>query len=270
MNSFTVELVSNASFDCYPNNTLSSFTNCLPEQINLEGEWEVSITELAYPSLYQNITDGKFFSLDAATPDTKPSDYYRTDERLYPSISDIVNEMNKKIQERENYEKTPIKLKVNRITQRISLSLPNENSLLVIFSTDLCHVFGWEEAVYGVGVFMSGAGPLFPKFPYDIVRIHTLMIYSDIVEYNIVGDTKAALLRCIPFISEIENGDIISTGQIFHYQKFPNLQFKKNLKNSFHSIELELRDSYGDKVPSNSVGVTRAVLMFRRTSDNHF
>ena len=25
MNSFTVELVSNASFDCYPNNTLSFF-----------------------------------------------------------------------------------------------------------------------------------------------------------------------------------------------------------------------------------------------------
>ena len=111
--------------------------------------------------------------------------------------------MNKKIQEREKYVKTPIKLKVNRITQRISLSLPNENSLLVIFSTDLCHVFGCEEAVYGMGVFMSGAGPHFPKFPYDIVRIHTLMICSDIVEYNIVGDTKAALLRCIPFISKI-------------------------------------------------------------------
>ena len=40
---------------------------------------------------------------------------------------------------------------------------------------------------------MSGGGPHFPKFPYDIVRIHTLMIYSDIVDYNIVGDTKAAL-----------------------------------------------------------------------------
>ena len=82
MNSFTVELVSNASFDCYPNNTLSSFTNFLPEQINLEGEWKVAITELSYPSLYQNITDGKCFYLDAATPDTKPSDYYIIDAGL--------------------------------------------------------------------------------------------------------------------------------------------------------------------------------------------
>ena len=53
-------------------------------------------------------------------------------------------------------------------------------------------------------------------------------------------------------------------GQYKKIQIFPNLQFKKILKNSFHSIKLELRDSYGEKVPFNSVGVTRAVLMFRK------
>ena len=74
MNSLTVELVSNASFDCYPNNTLSSSTNFLLEQINFEKEWEGAITELSYPSLYQNITDKIFFYLDSATSDTKPSD----------------------------------------------------------------------------------------------------------------------------------------------------------------------------------------------------
>ena len=74
-------------------------------------------------------------------------------------------------------------------------------------------------------VFMSGAGQHFPKSPYDIVRIHILMIYSDIVEYNILGDTKAALLSFIHFISKVKNGDIISTGQNVKYQNFPNLQF---------------------------------------------
>ena len=98
-------------------------------------------------------------------------------------------------------EKTPIKSHVNKITQRISLSLPNQSSLLVNFGGDLCHGFGCCEAVYGMGVFMGGGGPHFTKFPYDTARKHTLKIYSDIVEYNIVGDTKAALLRCIPFIS---------------------------------------------------------------------
>ena len=105
MNSFTIELVSNACFDCNPNNTLRSFTNFLPEQINLEVEWEVAFIELSYPSVNQNITEGKFFYLDEASPNTKPSDYYTLDPGLYPSLSDIVNEMNKKNQEREKYEK---------------------------------------------------------------------------------------------------------------------------------------------------------------------
>ena len=102
------------------------------------------------------------------------------------------------------------------------------------------------------------------------MRIHTLMIYSDILEYNFVGDIKAALLRYIPFISKVKNGDIISTGQYMNYHNFPNLQFKRILKNPFQSITLKLRDSYGEKVPFNTVGVTRAVIMFRKTSENHF
>ena len=43
------------------------------------------------------------------------------------------------------------------------------------------------------------------------------MIYSDIIEYNIVGDTKTPFFRCIPFISKVKSGDIISTGQYMNY-----------------------------------------------------
>ena len=45
-----------------------------------------------------------------------------------------------------------------------------------------------------LGTIMCGKGPHEPTIAYDIVRIHSLMIYNDIVEYNIVGDTKAPLL----------------------------------------------------------------------------
>ena len=46
--------------------------------------------------------------------------------------------------------------------QRISLSLPDYNSIFVIFSADPCHVYGFVEAVYDMVVFISGAGPHFP------------------------------------------------------------------------------------------------------------
>ena len=52
------------------------------------------------------------------------------------------------------------------------------------------------------------------------------MIYSDVIEYIIVVDTKTPLVRCVPFISKVKNGHIISTGQHMNYQSFKNLQFK--------------------------------------------
>ena len=51
MDSFTIELVPSASLNCYPNNSLSSFTNFLHEQIHLKGEWEVAISEISYSFL---------------------------------------------------------------------------------------------------------------------------------------------------------------------------------------------------------------------------
>ena len=100
MDSFTIELVCNASGDLFPDNTLSSFTNFLPEQVNLEGQWEVAISEISYPSMYQNITEGyfKFFYEKLS----KSTSTYNLEPELYTSITDIVEAMNTLIQERNN------------------------------------------------------------------------------------------------------------------------------------------------------------------------
>ena len=100
--------------------------------------------------------------------------------------------------------------------------LANDNSGLAFCSTDLGHIFG-NNVGNKFGVLMIGKGPHETEFAYDIVRIHSLMIYSDVVEYNIVRDTKAPLLRCFPFISKLKGGDIITTGQSMNYQTFSNL-----------------------------------------------
>ena len=117
---------------------------------------------------------------------------------------------------------------------------------------------------------MIAEGPHEPELAYDIVRIHSLMIYSDLVEYNNVRDTKIPLLRCFPFTSKLMGGDIKTTGQNMNYQTFRNLQFRPLLKTSFHSIHIDLGDISGEKVPFVSVGITRLVLMFRKVSNIYF
>ena len=266
MDSFTIELVSNASGELFPDNTLGSFTNFLPEQVNLEGQWEVAISEISYPSMYQNITEGKYKFFDEKL--SKSTSTYNLEPGLYTSITDIVEAMNTLIQERNSHNETFITVKVSRRSQKVVIIPANDTSGLAFCNTDLGHNFG-SNVRNVFGVLMIGKGPHEPELAY-IVRIHSLIIYSDLVEYNIVGDTKSPLIRCFPFVSKLKGGDIITTGQCMNYQTFSNLQFRPLLKKSFHSIHIDLRDPSGEKIPFVSVGITRLVLMFRMVSNIHF
>ena len=240
MDSFTIEQVSNASFNCYPNNSLTSFTNFLPEQIHLKGEWEVAISEISYPSLYQNVTEIKFTFIDGReSPEEKRKiQPMHIEFGLYPSNVDIVVALNDKTPKRigaQKYKYNGIYVSVDKITHKIAIHLPEIQSVFIIQKTDVSHIFGCEFEQNQTGVIMKGKRPHYPQYFCDIIRIHCLMIYSDIIESNIVGDTKIPLLRCISFISKLKNGDI-------NYQSITNLQ----LKNSFHSIKTELRDTTGE------------------------
>ena len=122
--------------------------------------------------------------------------------------------MNNKIRERlgaQVFEYNGVYVAVDKITQKVGVHLPENQSLFIIQSADLSHIFGCDLEQNQTGVTMKGKGPYYPQYSYDIIRIHSLMIYSGITEYNIVGDTKTPLLRCIPFISKVKSGDIIST-----------------------------------------------------------
>ena len=122
MELFKREVVSNAyaQFLC-TENTLSSFTNFLPEQLNLEGQWEVAVSEISYPSMYQNVTEGKFMFFDKKS--SKSSEFYYLETGLQHSIADIVETMNTLIQGRHNHSEVCMTVEVSRRTQKVEIYL---------------------------------------------------------------------------------------------------------------------------------------------------
>ena len=104
MESFKLVLVFNTSAQMFPNYTPGSFTNFLFEQLNMEGQWEVAISELSYPSMYQNVTEGKFMFLIKRF--SKLFESYCLEPCLYSSMTDIVEAMNNRIQEKHNHSET--------------------------------------------------------------------------------------------------------------------------------------------------------------------
>ena len=123
--------------------------------------------------------------------------------------------MNTLVQESNKHNETCITVKVPRRTQKLVIMPANDTSGLAFCNTDLGH-FSHNNVGNEFGVLMIGKGPHEPETAYDLVRIHFLMIYSDLVEHNIVGDTKAPLLRFFLFISKL-GGNIITTGQYMNY-----------------------------------------------------
>ena len=179
---------------------------------------------------------------------SKSKTTYNLDPGRYISFRDIVAAMKMPNQVKNNKNKNCITAKVSSRTQKVVIMLANDTPGLAFCNTDLGHLFGYNVG-NEFGALMTRKGPHEPEFAYEIVRIHSLMIYSDLVEYNIVGDTKAPLLRCIHLISKFKGGDVVTTGQYMNYETFSNLQFRPLLKISLHSIHIDPRDKSGEENP---------------------
>ena len=181
--------------------------------MNLESQWEVAISEIPYPSLYQKVAEGSFWFFGQKL--SKLSEFCYLEPGLYPSITGIVEAMNTVIQEIHKHSEKCITVEVSRRTKKVEIYLADEGSGLAFFSTDLGYNFG-SNVGNEFGVMLRGKGPHKPEVSYDILRIHSLKIYTDLIEYNIVGDLKAPLLRFFPFVQKLKTGNFMTTGQSVH------------------------------------------------------
>ena len=114
--SLTTELISKASLQFFSDNTVSSFTNFLPEQLNLESQWEFPISEMFYASKYQIFTERRFMFFDKKF--SISSQFYYLEPGLYSSTTDIVKAMNTLFHETQNHSENCIIVKASGRTQK--------------------------------------------------------------------------------------------------------------------------------------------------------
>ena len=82
----------------------------------------------------------------------------------------------------------------------------------------------------------------------------TIYVYTDFVESRIVGDSLVPLLRCLP----VHGGHGVTVSD-----RFTNVQCVPLLRNEFGTIEVDIRDDTGRRVPFEYGRVT-VTLHFRR------
>ena len=264
---FCIELVSNASLSLYENNSLSSFVNFLPDQIDLEGKWQVALVEISCPVKYNNVNEGSFSFKD---PKTLEEHTFTVPPGFYTSAVSVADKIMEKVSSLRVSEGPPNKLedyylsiKVDYVTEKSTISFPaddSEEAQLSFLSEDLSNILGFEPK----SKVTSDKVPLESELPVDIERFHTIMVCCDLVEHSVVGDAKVPILRSFPIINRFRNGHL-DVGQTMNNITFQEpLQFHTLSKNSFHSVQIQLRTPTGELMPFSGIGLTRLTLLFQK------
>lgn len=296
-NTFIVDLVSNASMvGVYTNNKIASFTTQLPGNglqlplqvdddddtsgVNAKGFWEVGLLEISYPSSFKNIVVGAYSITSKRLNGVQL--HNNITPGVYRSVSEILNEIHKQISGlyftkfgEDVASFTFFSYKYDPITYRVEIKIKENGGHLVLSTPDLRDILGYDYETATKGLVNNNIvssdddddndeGWVRASFPPDIQRLHKMLVYTDIIEHQIIGDTLGQLLRSIPMASKMKNGELsgMDYSQITKSFHEP-IQFKKIQVNSFHSIHIDLYAENGERIPFIDVGHASLTLMFR-------
>ena len=243
MSQFYLTLPSDSSSKYYPENTTACFKTKLNARIELDGEYEVGLAQLIYPHSWFNFNNinGKFsvtFVRD-------------TDSLEIVSVFSSATFINEETMVRvlSGWIELPyIIFTWNQWTRKIHLVISEDYGVFHM-SLALADLLGFDAfRGYGSGDFAADR-------TFDMhINLRMLYLYSDIVSYSFVGDTRAPLLR----VCDVQGtyGQMIQT-------TFTHPYYVPLARTSFESIEININNELGKPIPFE-FGKAVVTLHFRR------
>ena len=245
---FYMTLPSNSSMDLFPSNTLSNFKVKLPEMVNLSGEWEVGLSSITFPHSWYSITkENQTFFLDRGNGVFLPAQinkgYYKNGKEVVEAISQTI---------RKNGIDGII-LDYKEVSEKIDFKVKSKRR--IAFENHLALLLGFEYKKVIIEKNMS------TPFVCDLnAGFQSLFIYLDIIDAQIVGDTRVPLLCTVP--AGGKDGEVITIN-------YNNPQLMPLSRKEFETIEVLITDDKGEKV-SFQRGRVLVTLNFRLSQSPYF
>lgn len=182
---FYVTLPSDSSMKYFIDNKISHFITRLPKPIELKGEWEVGLSEFFYPHTWYNVMFGNnAFSYDLGDGIVYDGEIR---EGFYHSVKDILHA----IMSVSAFEGR-IKLSFNPVSKLVRVEL--REGAKILFKDGLARMLGFHPT------WVEDQFPnirLSPFIADPCADYRVLMLYTDIIEPQVVGDVFAPLLRIV-------------------------------------------------------------------------
>lgn len=246
MNQMYLTLPSNSSMNYFPNNTLTNFKIKLPKEIDLETEiWEVGLSEIQFPHTWRNLK--RYAHGDFVFIDKEEKHFYtrHVPAGYYGKAEEIVSVMNEASGEFAE-------MSYNRTTRRIKIKLKPGFKMRI--SSYMSKMLKLPRTVKNVNI-EDNYDEIYSDVVADLdFRIEYLYVYCDLVLHQMVGDVSVPLLRIVP-VPEEPMTNIVKT--------YEHIQYVPMRGGSIQSVEIDIRDNFGDPVPFES-GKVVVILHMRK------
>ena len=256
-------------------NTIGNYTTYLPSPIILDSDWKVAITEIFYTNSWYNLKKECVVTINERR--LKENEVNSLDPHgvlieagRYENIDDIVKQINDYFKDNKEYKakeeemtrdiaghpkyETP-ELLVNSHTRSLHQKvkpMPSRRFLEFEFEEELGQLIGAYKGSEYVTADVSCWSNfkdvnkakilLAPKRSYDLTGgHHSLYVYSDIVDFSNVGDTKCQLLRVAEIPSTSKYGDHVHVA-------FKNPYYLPLANRNISSIEIDIKDDSGQTI----------------------
>lgn len=242
--SFYLTLPSDSSMSYFPENKISHFVVRLSKSIELQGNWEVALVEFIYPHTWYNVNSkNNLIGFDL-------NDGKELGRRIPPGFYESVPQILKAITIKDHENK--IYFQYNPVTKRVRINV--KNNARVILHDGLAQMLGFdpcEIASIDENLEITEDSP-YVADPCAHYRV--LMLYSDIVEPQVVGDVLAPLLRIVNVTGK--DGEVVS----IQYDRPHYLPVSRKM---IDTLEIVIRSHTGELMPFER-GRTYVKLHFRQ------
>ena len=178
---FYLTLPSNSSMGIYPKNTLSDFTVHLPQPLDLAGDWVVALSEIQYPHTWNNIRQlSNVFHIRRGS---EPPKRFSISAGYYQTVRQLLKAITKQL---DGGTQKDLTLTFDEITRHVKVRIKSNFHLL--FGDGLAAVLGFDEDTPISKTTIS------PRVASLAAGFHSLYVYSDVVDAQVVGDAMVPLL----------------------------------------------------------------------------
>ena len=255
----------------HTDNSINRYTTLLPSPLILDSSWRVGLAEIHYTNSWFNLKEYNAINIvrfdnplqhhikAAVLPPGRYSDINYLLQLIAFRVSGLMVDPSVDIT-------SPPKLGHSASSRRVTMQYGlTKNRELVAFSfgKELAELLGVSNGWFSRETDLREHMPYYPETrannalepeimisddilesrrSYDMTAgIHSLMVYSDVVDYSLVGDCKAQLLRVVNIPSSSMFGDTVN----IIYEKPYYLPLANR---EIASIEIDIKDDSGTPV----------------------